>query len=71
MAKEVSFEKIIWLFLIFFNFLAFVTFFEFNSFIVPMIWVDMWVIGFMKLEAVFKTLITVMVAKGNNRGKKA
>ena len=65
MAKAVPFEKIVWLFLTIFNILAIITIFEFNTFIVPMIWVDAWIVIAFKAEGALKTYITVNAARKN------
>lgn len=70
MTKKIPMEKLIWLFIVVFNFLAIITIFEFNSFIETMIWADVWLFAVFKLETIAKTYITVKAALLSNKKKK-
>jgi len=69
--KSIPMEKLIWAFIVIFNFLAIITMFEFGLFIETMIWADVWIFIAFKFETVVKTYITVKIASMSNKGKKS
>ncbi len=63
MAKSIPMEKIIFAMLTIFNILAIITMFEFDSYIVPMVWADVWILGILKGEKVLKTYVGLKAAR--------
>jgi hypothetical protein len=69
MAKKIPMEKIIWLAIVIFNFLALITIFQFNTFIETMIWADVWIIAIFKAEKVLKGYISLRISSLSNKKK--
>lgn len=55
--KGVAFDKVLFLFLVIFNIVAVLTFYEFNTIIVDVLVADVVLIAILRLESVIKTYI--------------
>ena len=59
MGKQIETEKIIWFMLVVFNMVAFLTVFEYDTFIETMIWADVLLVAIFKADKAIRTHISL------------